>query len=99
MNTDKFMSALTHPVTTVLGAALSIGAIAKVPVLSAAVATLWSNAGLLFSIVSIGGTQLNARFGFIPPVVVNALILVAGVLFLAKSADTLYDKFQGRINP
>lgn len=97
MSDNPLLNALAHPVTLVMGSFASIVHFAQIPMLDAVGAVVWNNAGMIFTAVSIGGSQFAAQFGWVSSATVNALMLVAGALFLAKILDELWDKLQRRL--
>jgi hypothetical protein len=87
---------LTHPVTVVTAAVGTLASLVQVPVLSALVGVIWAKAGTIFAVVSVSISQLGPQIG-IEPSTQQAVLLVAGALYIGRLLDKLWDAVEVRL--
>lgn len=74
---------LAHPIATI-GAAVSFVGGVTFGGLEPLLATVWSQAGALFAVFSVGSGTLAGRFEWLPKSTLAALAIGAGLLFVAN---------------
>ncbi len=91
--TDTIDRIVTHPLTVVSVILGLLGSLFQIPVISAVVATVWAQAGVVFGVASVTVSQ-----GWLPPATGQAFLAVSGVLFLGRMLDKLWDGVQRRMD-
>lgn len=88
---------IAHPATVLTALLGALAQIASIGVVDALWSTIWGQAGVLFTALSISGLTLGPEIAFIPDALLTQLALLAGVIYVAKLADRFLDSFQARL--
>lgn len=94
----SFRRFVTHPVTTIMAALGVLGGVAHVPFLDAIWAVLWSQAGTLFTVLSVGATTLAPAVSWLPVQELQVAALFAGGLFVLTQVSKLWAGLQDRLD-
>lgn len=87
--------AATHWVTAVLGVLAALSTVWSPA--GALFATLWANLGTLLPILATMQARVAPQVGWLSASALEAALFVTGVLYVAKLADRLIDKYQERV--
>lgn len=97
-STDTLRAVVIHPLTGLLTALGLLMQVADVVVLEVAGAVVWTNAGTLFSMLSVMLTTIGASDALTAPGWLGSLVFVAGAVFVAKLLHRLVQSTRKRIN-
>lgn len=88
---------ITHPWATASAVLATVAAVFQVPLLDPVLTVLWSNAGNLFTVFSVGAFTLAPNVDGLPAQELTVLALLAGALFVAKNLSQIIGALRARL--
>jgi hypothetical protein len=89
--------AIAHPAALASALVAAIGGFLNIPVIEALLAVLWTQAGSLFTVLSIGGFTLAPRIDAIPEGTLSSIAIAAAGLYGLKLLYGVYQNFEERL--
>lgn len=95
---ERLVWFITNPITAFTAVLGLVSHAFSLPVLDALWLTIWNNAGLAFTLLSVIRSQISGPlFGVIPPQIVSAAAGAVGMVFVLSIASRLYGRFKQRL--
>lgn len=97
--TEYVWNALTHPIAAVTGAVASVASLAGVPmpVVDAVVATVVSQAGTLFSALSVSTAFIVPEIAWLPVAPFQVATFAVAALYIGVLLDTFWDSLEEKL--
>jgi hypothetical protein len=94
---ERLLWLLTNPITAVTAIIGMMSQVFHLPLVDALWMTIWNNAGISFTLLSVIRSQVDGPlFGVIPVKVISALAAAVGMVFVLSLLNRLYGRFQSR---
>jgi hypothetical protein len=94
---NRFRDVLTHPITTASAIFAVVANVLSLPFIDAVWSVAWSNAGTLFTVLSVSGFTLAPEVPWLPAEPLSIAALVAGTLFVATQVRKLWMRLNDRL--